>query len=325
MKRDNDRLERELQSLREEQQESISVDGTKSLNEVIEHERRRFKKALADERARSAEELERQRQEMQQELQHVKRAVQEKSALMESAITGAAEDTQTSQMLKYEVQTLRNALSKERETSENNFRDLRDELIQLKRQAIIDATDPKDTKPQTSIVKAWYSPNATGDSLLDGKVERLEVALAKLNEERDHWRRREGEVRKEMASLLENEMARVRQVTAEKEQAVLELREYEEEVEKLQAQRDNLEDKVAELNRKIAQDKIQFDRMLQRMNTPANNSATGNGAADEMEDLQNKLREKERALVKLQKEHKRLQVIAASRSPAALRNPSGGR
>ena len=61
MKRDNDRLERELQSLREEQQESISVDGTKSLNEVIEHERRRFKKALADERARSAEELERQR------------------------------------------------------------------------------------------------------------------------------------------------------------------------------------------------------------------------------------------------------------------------
>jgi len=44
-------------------------------------------------------------------------------------------------------------------------------------------------------------------------------------------------------------------------------------------------------------------------------------ASQEVEDLQNKLREKDKALVKLQKEHKRLQVMAAGRSPAALRAP----
>ena len=44
-------------------------------------------------------------------------------------------------------------------------------------------------------------------------------------------------------------------------------------------------------------------------------------AAQEVEDLQSKLREKDKALIKLQKEHKRLQVMAAGRSPAALRTP----
>jgi len=50
--------------------------------------------------------------------------------------------------------------------------------------------------------------------------------------------------------------------------------------------------------------------------------ADGSSAHEELEQLQHKLKAKDKAMVKLQKEHKRLQVMAAGRSPAALRSPA---
>jgi len=76
LKRDKDRVERELNSLRSEHQDLAYLNAqpdvggaSTSLKDLIDQERRRFKNALAQERQRSEDALDRQRAEMQQ-MQH---------------------------------------------------------------------------------------------------------------------------------------------------------------------------------------------------------------------------------------------------------------
>ena len=343
LKRDKERLEREVEAMRAEQLEGAASNGAaQSLNDVIEQERRRFRRALAEERSRSADALERQREDMQHEVQQARdRSKREAShALLDAAVEKGMHGD-TAQALEYQVQVLRSTLDKERQTAERSFADLREEITALQAMA---GKGMEETKmPNSSIVKAWYSPGGEGgDNVsLNAKASRLEAALGKVTEERDHWRRREAEVRMQLdqsrGALLEaQEMeSDLSETVREKEQAVQELREYEEEVEKLQAQRDNLQAQL----KQMANDNNTLSRILEQQqfqgatgtSSPRGGGGGGTrqpggaagsqvppsqGSEPEVEELKSKLKEKEKALVKLQKDYKRLQVIAAGRSAA---------
>jgi hypothetical protein len=96
LKRDKERLEHEVQALRAEQMDFATGDGTYSLNNLIDEERRRFKQALAQERARSAQALEKQQQELQRELQLAKEHASKEASRMvlQNALNGGADNTQ---------------------------------------------------------------------------------------------------------------------------------------------------------------------------------------------------------------------------------------
>lgn len=337
LKREKERLEREVEAMRAEQLEGASNDAAQSLNDVIEQERRRFRKALADERSRSADALERQREEMQLEVQQAReRSKREASrAMLEAAVEKGA-NGETAQALEYQVQVLRNTLERERQTAERSFADLREQMAALQAMAG-KGFDESKLVSNSSIVKTWYSPGGSGADTQshEAKVSRLESALGKVTEERDHWRRKEADVRMQLdqsrAALLEAQVMEsdLSETLREKEQAVLELREYEEEVEKLQAQRDNLEDQVKQmasdndtLSRIIEQQEAQGGAgsqsgvCLKRSDAGGAAASPSHDAEREVEELKSKLKEKEKALVKLQKDYKRLQVIAAGRSAA---------
>ena len=85
-----------MQALRAEQIDFATGDGTQSLNELIDGERRRFKQALAQERARSAQALEKQHQELERELQLAKQHASKEAsrAVMENALNVGADNTQ---------------------------------------------------------------------------------------------------------------------------------------------------------------------------------------------------------------------------------------
>ena len=111
--------------------------------------------------------------------------------------------------------------------------------------------------------------------------------------------------------------AQLSQSLREKERVLEELREYEEEAEKFRSQREDLQQKVSTLISEKAELHATISR-LQGESMGGKEVMRG-----EAETLRGELREKERALVKLQKEHKRLQIMAAGRSPAAQRKPAG--
>ena len=323
LKADKERLERELKAL-EGESPYVPTDknGLQSLHDLIDQERRKFKKALADERARSAEALDKQRAEMQEQLRELKWKTrqEETRALTESSIMRDPNAEPANQRLLQEVKNLRNTLSQERQHAETTFQELREELTLLRRQAS-SKTD------SSSVVRAWGMSSSINDTM-DGKISRLESSLAAVTEERDLWRRRENEARREMRATRDSSLgsssastqplaAQLSQSLREKERVLEELREYEEEAEKFRSQREDLQQKVSTLISEKAELHATISR-LQGESMGGKEVMRG-----EAETLRGELREKERALVKLQKEHKRLQIMAAGRSPAAQRKPAG--
>ena len=322
LKADKERLERELKALEgESQYVPTDKNGLQSLHDLIDQERRKFKKALADERARSAEALDKQRAEMQEQLRELKWKTrqEETRALTESSIMRDPNAEPANQRLLQEVKNLRNTLSQERQHAETTFQELREELTLLRRQAS-SKTD------SSSVVRAWGMSSSINDTM-DGKISRLESSLAAVTEERDLWRRRENEARREMrardsspgssSASTQPLAAQLSQSLREKERVLEELREYEEEAEKFRSQREDLQQKVSTLISEKAELHATISR-LQGESMGGKEVMRG-----EAETLRGELREKERALVKLQKEHKRLQIMAAGRSPAAQRKPAG--
>ena len=324
LKADKERLERELKALEgESQYVPTDKNGLQSLHDLIDQERRKFKKALADERARSAEALDKQRAEMQEQLRELKWKTrqEETRAVTESSIMRDPNAEPANQRLLQEVKHLRDTLSQERQHAETTFQELREELTLLRRQAS-SKTD------SSSVVRAWGMSSSINDTM-DGKISRLESSLAAVTEERDHWRRRENEARREMRardSSLGSSAASTQPLAAaaqlsqslrEKERALEELREYEKEAEKFRSQREDLQQKVSTLISEKAELHATISR-LQGESMGGKEVMRG-----EAETFRGELREKERALVKLQKEHKRLQIMAAGRSPAAQRKPAG--
>lgn len=85
-----------MQALRAEQIDVVKGNGIQSLSELIDEERRRFKQALAQERARSAQELEKQQQELERQLQLAKQHASKEAsrAVMENALNGSADNIQ---------------------------------------------------------------------------------------------------------------------------------------------------------------------------------------------------------------------------------------
>jgi hypothetical protein len=331
LKREKERAERELQALQSEHLDLPTGNGTQSLNELIEYERRRFKKALADERARSAEALEKQRNEMEKELQYAKEQSKREAsrAFIESTMKLDSNDTPNHQALLHELQSMRNSLTKEREISEKTFRDLQQEITHLRRQAANVSNDEKNVLSQSTIVKDWYSPGAPPDSAPASKITRLEAAVAKMQEERDYWRRRDAEARRQLdereAASVESQISHtVSQTVREKERAVEELRDVELDLEKVKSQRDKLHQRVSEL----MNEKEELQRKLEKLENSVKvvdttvSQGSSNATVKELEETREKLRERDKAFVKLQKEHKRLQIMAAGRSPAALRTPT---
>lgn len=322
LKADKERLERELKALEgESQYVPTDKNGLQSLHDLIDQERRKFKKALADERARSAEALDKQRAEMQEQLRELKWKTrqEETRALTESSIMRDPNAEPANQRLLQEVKNLRNTLSQERQHAETTFQELREELTLLRRQAS-SKTD------SSSVVRAWGMSSSINDTM-DGKISRLESSLAAVTEERDLWRRRENEARREMrardsslgssSASTQPLAAQLSQSLREKERVLEELREYEEEAEKFRSQREDLQQKVSTL----ISEKAELHAIISRLQ---GESMGGKEVMrGEAETLRGELREKERALVKLQKEHKRLQIMAAGRSPAAQRKPAG--
>ena len=322
LKADKERLERELKALEgESQYVPTDKNGLQSLHDLIDQERWKFKKALADERARSAEALDKQRAEMQEQLRELKWKTrqEETRALTESSIMRDPNAEPANQRLLQEVKNLRNTLSQERQHAETTFQELREELTLLRRQAS-SKTD------SSSVVRAWGMSSSINDTM-DGKISRLESSLAAVTEERDLWRRRENEARREMrardsslgssSASTQPLAAQLSQSLREKERVLEELREYEEEAEKFRSQREDLQQKVSTLISEKAELHATISR-LQGESMGGKEVMRG-----EAETLRGELREKERALVKLQKEHKRLQIMAAGRSPAAQRKPAG--
>ena len=322
LKADKERLERELKALEgESQYVPTDKNGLQSLHDLIDQERRKFKKALADERARSAEALDKQRAEMQEQLRDLKWKTrqEETRALTESSIMRDPNAEPANQRLLQEVKNLRNTLSQERQHAETTFQELREELTLLRRQAS-SKTD------SSSVVRAWGMSSSINDTM-DGKISRLESSLAAVTEERDLWRRRENEARREMrardsslgssSASTQPLAAQLSQSLREKERVLEELREYEEEAKKFRSQREDLQQKVSTLISEKAELHATISR-LQGESMGGKEVMRG-----EAETLRGELREKERALVKLQKEHKRLQIMAAGRSPAAQRKPAG--
>ena len=322
LKADKERLERELKALEgESQYVPTDKNGLQSLHDLIDQERRKFKKALADERARSAEALDKQRAEMQEQLRELKWKTrqEETRAVTESSIMRDPNAEPANQRLLQEVKHLRDTLSQERQHAETTFQELREELTLLRRQAS-SKTD------SSSVVRAWGMSSSINDTM-DGKITRLESSLAAVTEERDLWRRRENEARREMrardsslgssSASTQPLAAQLSQSLREKERVLEELREYEEEAEKFRSQREDLQQKVSTLISEKAELHATISR-LQGESMGGKEVMRG-----EAETLRGELREKERALVKLQKEHKRLQIMAAGRSPAVQRKPAG--
>lgn len=136
LRKDKERLERELQRLQREQADQLSYGtvsaGAGTLQEVVDQERRRFKKALADERQRAAELLERERALWEGQAKHARTEADRQAAraMTDAATRGREQDVleRDNSHLRTEVQRLRGAVEAEKRIAAAKFEEMRGKL-----------------------------------------------------------------------------------------------------------------------------------------------------------------------------------------------------
>jgi len=240
LRREKERVERQLAAARQDTTDAALDGNASSLQELLEVERARFKRAInaaTDERERCLEALERERMEHANNIKEARLEAnrQVARALAEGA-NGPASDQQRAR-LTGEVAHLRAALAAEQEESAATFRDLWDQLQTLRKQA--------------AVTNGEHGSHMNGSSARHADP-RLEAELQE-------------------AHAAARDMARENDV----------------------------------LHRRL-EDVLQGGGGGQRRLA---------GRSDEQEELEDKLRDSQKALGKMKQENARLQVIAAGRSP----------
>eukprot|EP00960_Hanusia_phi_P058597 763930-Hanusia_phi.AAC.8 len=298
LRREKELLEKELQACKIESFDKggSSREGSNSLHELIDVERRKFKKALADERARAADALERER-------------AKHENVVKDLEMTHAAQQRERSSNgdlfnenveLQKEISIIRAALEREKEKYSKLFSQMHEELALLKRQASSNAADMSE-RGSNSVVKTWYR-GGQNEEEQSKKISRLEASLSKVTTERDKLKfeneslQRAAEDKEQKISSQKDSDKYTMQLEMDKKQAIQELREYEMEVERLHEEKEKLRSKLSDTE--IETEELRGRLRTMELTRTSSKSTSGN---DLVEELEHKLKEKEKAYSKLQK------------------------
>ncbi|EKX51532.1 hypothetical protein GUITHDRAFT_150933 [Guillardia theta CCMP2712] len=217
-----------------------------------------------------------------------------------------------------DVSIIRAALDREKERYSNLFSQMHEELALLKRQAASSSADTSE-RGSHSVVKTWYRGSKKEEEYTS-RISKLEASLAKITTERDKLKLEneslQGETQDKEQKIRSQKDAEKHQSQLEmdKKQAIQELREYEMEVERLHEEKEKFRSQLSEAERE--NEELRGRLRTMELTRSSSHSENGNNLVDELE---SRLKEKEKAYSKLQKEHKRLQILAASRSGGSIR------
>jgi hypothetical protein len=178
LRKENERLEAEIALNKKEQVETAGT-GAQTLEELVEFERRRFKKALADEKARASEILEKERAQFERSLRESRLEASRQLELALSESLASKEEkramSRDNQMQLERFEALRNSIQNEKQTAVSVFRDLKQEIQRVKKQVItmnLDAEFPSASMP----LDASMPPASATPSLADWRPDQQPAA-----------------------------------------------------------------------------------------------------------------------------------------------------